>query len=125
MDFNNLPNPITMEPTLTDCAETILGCMSLAQWGANLLWALVGGLFIYGYLLWDGINKSATTPYQFSIWMWLGNPKNWLRILINTLAIIIIIRLTGPLAIPTAIGLGLSGEAVIEIVLHKFRNPLN
>lgn len=110
---------------MMDCNETFLGCITAAQWQASLAWAFIGGMFIYLYMLYDGIRKSATTKPTIDPWHWIKNPKNWLRIIINTLAMVIIIRLGGPLGIPEALGLGIGIEAAAEAIVHKFHNPLN
>ena len=107
------------------CTDTLLGCMSSAQWLANVVWAFVGGMFIYGYIFYNGLKQSPTTEPKLDVLHWLTNPKNWARILINTLAVLIIIRTTGPLSVPEAIALGLGIEGIVEGIVHKFSNPIN
>lgn len=110
---------------MQDCTQTILGCLTPDQWAANILFALLGGLLIYGYLLYNGITKGTSTSNKLDVKHWRKNKKNWGRLLFNTVGVLLIIRLTGPLDVPQAIALGLTAEVSIETFLHKFTNPIN
>ena len=120
------------------CTENFLGCMTATQWLANIGWAFIGGVLFYGYILFKGL-QSRHTPKKLNIGFWLNSPKNWLRIIINTCTVVIVLRFMPEIEqllsaagiklqlqqnVFTSLLLGLSIETLAELLLRYLKLPL-
>lgn len=67
----------------------LIGDVNLMQFVATLLWAYLAGLFMAGYFVLQGVKKTEKSPEKFSVKYYIKQPKNYIRLILNIVAIFI------------------------------------